>query len=126
MVHTYEHWMNYLAERYIGIFKEGALVMAATAGTPYILWCNTILHSVDLNNDLPCTGNEDFKSPNFVATGELPEFVTMMQWGCFAGIARPAGLLTDKHMGKRVIEGIYVGSGKPCGCKGIIIYNPMD
>ena len=77
--------------------------MAATAGTLYFLWADAILHSVDLNNDLPCAGNEDFKSPNFVTTGKRPEFAMMLPWGCFAGFARPAGLLTDKHMGKRPI-----------------------
>ena len=100
--------------------------MAATAGTPYFLWGDAILHLVDMNNDPPCSGNADFKSPNFMVTGEQPEFAMMMPWGCFAKSARPAGLLTDKHMGKRAIEGIYVGSAKPRGRKGIVIYNPVD
>lgn len=75
---------------------------------------------------MACAGNDCFKSLNFVLTGELPKLSMMMQWGCFAGITRPVSLLTDKHMGKREIKGIYAGSAKPPERKGIVIYNPMD
>lgn len=34
---AYEKWQNYLAEQYIGIYKERARLFAATAGTPYFL-----------------------------------------------------------------------------------------
>jgi hypothetical protein len=100
--------------------------MAAEAGTPYFLWGDAILHSVEMTNDLPCAGNPDFASPNFMATGSKPEFKIMMPWGCFACIARPAGLLTDKHMGMRAIPGIYVGSALRKGRKGITIWCPTD
>ena len=55
---AYEHWQNYLAERYIGIYKTGARIMAGTAGMPYFLWGEAILHSIDVTNDLPSAGND--------------------------------------------------------------------
>lgn len=59
-----------------------------------------------MNNNLPCAGNANFASPNQLLKSAQPEFGLMMPWGCFAMIARPAGLLTDKHMGARGVSGI--------------------
>jgi hypothetical protein len=122
----YEHWLNGVVERAIGIIDKIARTLLFEAKLPHNFWCYAVEHAVWLKNRLPTSALPYGDSPTAISPFEAlylkqPNLSKARVFGCKMTIH----LSSVKHIGKYT-ENIKPGHWILIGMQGSSVYKALD